>query len=242
MRLLAAIVVLSYAVWSMMCGARVIAASTSIDATVCAAGSVSDITLIAHADERNVLHIRGSVQQSPHIDIFVDGRKHTRIYFTGLETDFFTSVPIDPGRHRIQAFIHDACTDSMLVSETIVDVPYPKYQPDPSGRQSGVSSSQSISFVEKPRVFYDDRSQSYRLVTIDQIVHTPFPWWIFFAISGGLMVLLATYYNQRWKVYTLSQKKRRVAKKAYLARRRIILYSMIISVAFFCIAMLLLQL
>lgn len=243
MRSLVAIVALSCIAFSVVCGGeRVVAASTSVSATVCAAGSVSDVTLVASVDASNVLHIRGSVQQSPYIDIFVDGHKHARIYFTGLETDFFTSVSIAPGSHHIQAFIYDACTDSMLVSETTVDVPYPKHRSAAGGRQVQATPSQSISFIEKPRVFYDDRSQSYRLVTIDQVIHTPFPWWVFFMISGGLMALSAAYYNHRWGVYTLRQKKQRVAKATYRVRRRIILYSMITSLAFFCVALLLYQL
>ncbi len=177
------------------------AANTSINATVCAAGSVSDITLRAEPQGGTTLRISGSVVQSPYVDIFIDGRKHDRIYFAGTDTEYFTTAPITPGPHLIQAFIYDACTDSMLVSETTVIIPdLPKeVQRFDRTPQKTLSSLGSLSLLESPRVFYDDRSRIYQKITIDQVIMTPFPWWLFFALSAVLLILLAMYLLYRWR-------------------------------------------
>lgn len=195
----AAIVVTSLVV--IFSHATVHAQSTDIRATICAAGSVSDITLRAEPQGGTTLRISGSVVQSPYIDIFIDGRKHDRIYFAGTDTEYFTTAPITPGSHLIQAFIYDACTDSMLVSEVTVTIPGVRVEDQKQVhlQQSLMTSLGSLSLLDSPRVFYDDRSSSYQKIAIDQVIMNPFPWWLFFALSSVLLIVFTVYLLYRWR-------------------------------------------
>lgn len=217
-------------------GIPVRATDSEIRATVCAAGSVSDITLNASQDEERTVRISGSVKQSPYIDIFIDGRKHDRIYFVGTDTEYFTTAPITSGTHLIQAFIYDACTDSMLVSETTVTIPLIPQNPSSKSSNSSNQTSQqvlgSLSLIDAPRIFYDDRSKIYQQVTIDQIIMTPFPWWLFFSFGAALLILLVIYLLYIWRDMLHAK----AIRGRFWARARIVIYLLCVTLIFIVVA------